>query len=53
MLSLLRCSKLEDMDMWMEERHLPAGVKDKVRRYYVEVWAQHTGAQHFLVHFHI
>lgn len=43
MLSLLRCSKLEDMDMWMSERYLPPALKDKVRRYYVEVWAQHTG----------
>lgn len=40
---LLCCSKMEDMDMWMAERYLPPALKEKVRRYYVEVWAQHTG----------
>ena len=38
-------SKLEDLDMWMAERFLPHGLKEKVRRYYVEVWAQHTGGR--------
>lgn len=29
--------------MWMAERFLPGHLKDKVRRYYVEVWSQVTG----------
>jgi hypothetical protein len=42
-IALACCSKMEDMDMWMAERYLSPAIKEKVRRYYVEVWAQHTG----------
>ncbi|GAB4822678.1 hypothetical protein N2152v2_009724 [Parachlorella kessleri] len=36
-------NKLEDMDSWMSERHLRPQLREKVRQYYVEVWASHTG----------
>ena len=37
------CSKLEDVDIWMAERHLPKALQKKVLGYYVDVWAQQTG----------
>ncbi|GAB4816667.1 hypothetical protein N2152v2_003713 [Parachlorella kessleri] len=37
-------NKLEDVDIWMAERHLPPSLQRKVLGYYVDVWAQQTGA---------
>ncbi|GAB4823679.1 hypothetical protein N2152v2_010725 [Parachlorella kessleri] len=37
-------TKMEDIDVWMSERYLPPDLKERVRQFYLEVWAQHTGA---------
>ncbi|KAL4442414.1 hypothetical protein ABPG77_004998 [Micractinium sp. CCAP 211/92] len=42
--------KLEGVEAWMQERHLPNGLQGRVRRYFVQVWAPHAGindSEHF------
>ena len=37
--------KLEEVDLWADSRHIPSYIKEQVKRYYMEVWAPHTGVR--------
>ena len=38
--------KLEEIEQWLVERHIPADMSHAVRRYFYELWAPHSGGIH-------